>query len=863
MFVKTTTFLSALALTQAREFPVHVKFEDWDADNEDVEQYLRDLVQESGGAGIAIGLIVSIAMVLGMIMFWCCPCCCFDTCCLCCRKDKENRWSEKANRRVGCVMLTLSLLMCAAGVGLLYPTTVDALEKGDDSMTNAAGSTLDAMNFLCGEPLSSYLVENGHESYESYAAGKTAQEMCATGSSVVQYLTDTSCKLNSTLTSVEDFIDGLSDIVSALDNITNAIGLLETGVNTLETSANDVQQTCGADLDTSVQNLNNYADSLLSGTVPNLTPLDLPGISVESSVFNQIDQAQSDVSAAKADAQTSKNDAQSTIETDLQVTTRDEIETAKNDAQVEITDAQDDILESVPDLAEAHEKIIDARNDYYREYEDYILIGYLSFFGLGFIFVLISLCGFWRMNTCCVQCGGCMIFLVTFWLCAFMGITVLMWMITGDICDNFWTGNEKSGNRGIFQVNLANETVDIQNITINVAEKVQAVLQCQSGCVDIESQCSDLPSMSTTNTGCDDTNNLLDILAVQDEFNFTSEIQPSIDDILAYAPDLNYSSQIETARQGLNTTAVNDALNYEYDFSSNFSDLNTGISTLRTAIPACESVCNDATVTDDQTKWSTIWDVSTFTCTYLTDAANFDNTNSYYSSNCDLVDLVNNIEASVDACNASTSNITNSQTLIADGIASVDTALEAADATILIKQDELIQQADLLGVLVSYIPEEAPGHLTCDWISGAWSTTVEGDVCTHAYDSMQSAFPGMALCILGMVLAFFSMMDCANPNRIRVKEATSEGGATHSSNWDHPLAHPDGAIDESGRVRIPEEPKKYWNNRDSTSGESVKGVDGPMYPDGTNSTAVATARAAEPTAEVVAISSSSSNLYGL
>ena len=475
-----------------------------------------------------------------------------------------------------------------------------------------------------------------------------------------------------------------------------------------------------------------------------------------------------------------------------------------------------------------------------------------------------------------------MIFLVTFWLCAFMGLTVLMWMITGDVCDNIWTGNTKSGNRGLFEVNLANETLDIQNITINVAEKVQAVLQCQSGCEDIESQCSDLPSLSTTNTGCDDTNNLLDILAVQDEFNLTSEIQPSIDDILAYAPDLNYSTEIDNARQSLNTPSVNEALNYEFDFTSNLTEIQSNLTMFMTFIPTCESVCNDTTVSDEALLWSNVWritDSSNANCAYLTNAANFDNTNTFYDSNCDFVDLFQNIFTATDVCNTSTTNITLSQTLIADGISSIDTALGSADSTILLKQDELVQQADLLGTLVAYvvvvfvlfflcretnththryIPEEAPGHLTCDWISSAWSTTIEGDVCKHAYDSMQEAFPGMALCIFGMILAFFSMMDCANPNRIRVKQATSEGGV-NSARWDHPLAHPDGAIDEEGRVRVPETPKKYWNRNSAT----VMSVDGPMVPTSPIATAVGRKRPAEPTAEVVAISSSSSNLYGL
>ena len=91
------------------------------------------------------------------------------------------------------------------------------------------------------------------------------------------------------------------------------------------------------------------------------------------------------------------------------------------------------------------------------------------------------------------------------------------------------------------------------------------------------------------------------------------------------------------------------------------------------------------------------------------------------------------------------------------------------------------------------------------------------------------------------------MMDCANPNRIRVKQATSEGGVG-SARWDHPLAHPDGAIDEENTCT--ETPQAHWN-RDSTT---VVAVDGPKNNSSGGTSPIASARHAEPTAEVVAIS---------
>jgi len=296
-----------------------------------------------------------------------------------------------------------------------------------------------------------------------------------------------------------------------------------------------------------------------------------------------------------------------------------------------------------------------------------------------------------------------MIFLVTFWLCAFMGLTMLFWMITGDVCDNIWEGNEKSGNRGLFQVNLANETIDIQNITINVAEKVEAILKCKSGCEDIPSNCNDLPSMADTNSGCDETNNLLDILEVQEEFNFTSEIQPSIDDILAYAPDLNYNTEIQSARDGLNTSAVNNALTYDFNF--NMSEVESVAPQLLASFPQCEQSCNDTKVSGESSLWQAVWLVSSsnVNCAYLTTPSNFDNSDSYYSANCILINLVNNVDTSVDNCTNYSNNITVAQQGISNAVDTVDGALSQANTTVLTKQDELLQQADQLGVLIAYV----------------------------------------------------------------------------------------------------------------------------------------------------------------
>lgn len=50
-----------------------MKLEDWydeNFDNEDIESYVRDLLIQSGGAGVGLGLVMSAVMFLCMVLFW-------------------------------------------------------------------------------------------------------------------------------------------------------------------------------------------------------------------------------------------------------------------------------------------------------------------------------------------------------------------------------------------------------------------------------------------------------------------------------------------------------------------------------------------------------------------------------------------------------------------------------------------------------------------------------------------------------------------------------------------------------------------------------------------------------------------------
>eukprot|EP00940_MAST-03C_sp_MAST-3C-sp2_P000121 g121.t1 len=863
-----------------REFPVHVKLEDWydeNFDNEDIEAYFNDLVIQSGGIGVGIGLVVTLIMFICIILFWCCPCCGFETCCLCCRKDPP-KWKERTNYKIGTSLLVISLLFAMCGIGLLYPSTAEALNQGHDAIGNTMGNIEEAMDFLCGDPLKTALLEGAD--FDTYTAGKTAAELCTTSTSLSHYMTDTSCKANATFDSIENYIEGLNDIIAALGAVQSAFTNFSNGVSSLNTSAYAIDD-AGSDLSTSISSLNAYTESLLGNTVPQISDITDPAVSVPSSTTSDLASASASVDDGSSQIDSAYNDAVNTINNDLETSTRATLNDARNDINEELDKLQNDVIDFMEDAADIRSDIGEAREDYYEANRDYVLAGYLAVYGLSALLLLISLIGFCNKNTCCVQCGGCFIFLTMIWLCTFLGMCIFAWLFVGDVCDHWFVGNAKSGGRGIFEVNLANETVEFGNVTIDIGETVVNVLQCQGGCVDIVSGCGDLPNISKTNTGCDATNNLIDILDITDDYDFTEEVSDATDEIRGYAPQLNYSAEIQSAKSELTSDAVNDILTYNFTAMPEYQDLATtsaNLSTLEASVPVCRTSggCQSGDLTTDEcTKWFGVWavDGANCNCAFLEDTSGALNPSSYYAENCVLTSRVDAVSASVDATADAIEGVLPTQIAFSLGRDVVVASLDNLDTVVAAKQVLLFAQADLLDTFAAYVIEEAPGHTTCSWVSAAFSTSIEGDVCTKGYESLQNLIVGMSLCVFGMTFGFFVMLDLANPNRLKPRRLSDALALPqrNANQWEHPLAHPDGNIGEDGRVRLsvatPTSPKRqYWSDRrDSNMYDEAPthGANGTLYPEVAAGSVSPTASAKPTAATVVGVSTEESNLYGL
>lgn len=781
-----------------RTFPVQVKFSDWSTDETDVKDYIIAVLVQSGGAGVGMGVVLSAIMTIALLLYLWCPCCCFRTCCLCC-KVREPKWKKTTNRKIGFTLLFLCTLISFMGVAILYPSTIVTLSETDDTITNVRNTVDDFSDFVCGDPLTTSLRDG--EDYDTYTTGKTASEMCNTSTSVSYFLTDTACKVNSTIDFIETKINNLTVVVTALESLTTAFSNFTNYTSELNKTLYDLDD----DLDALNASVATYNAFLAEGNgVPTISyPLDISDYMIPDSTLTVTSNAVSELESEVTLLEGYVTDAKSVVETDLQVTTVNELASTKSTITSELNDLQDDILDFVDSANDLYGSVYDFQTDYFQEYEFYILLGYLIFNGVSVVCLCFQLVSFWRKWKCCSDCGTCCMFLMTFWTVTLLGLSVVGWLLTGDVCDHWFVGNAASNYEGIFDVNLVNETVSFGNVTIDLADTIENVLTCASGCEDVYSACGDLPNMEQTNTGCDATNNLYDMLQLNETLDFASDVQEAIDDINTYAPNLNYTVELDEAVDELYSQDVNESLSYDIPVdTTELSSYSTDLSNVKSALPGCTFS------TSDCSKWLFVWEVSTLNCNqaHLEDNNPPDYTVDYITANCNYINYVQAIIDDIDTIvnGDAVTTLDTLQTELTRSRDDVATALAGVGSATAVATVAIEAMADVLLVLVTYIPAKAPSHMTCAWISSAWNTVVETDYCTNAYGNMGNLIAGMALSVLGMVLGFFVMMDLANVSRLEPSSPDDENDANRMNphRWNHPGVEGRVIHEDSGLVRM-------------------------------------------------------------
>jgi hypothetical protein len=81
------------------------------------------------------------------------------------------------------------------------------------------------------------------------------------------------------------------------------------------------------------------------------------------------------------------------------------------------------------------------------------------------------------------------------------------------------------------QVNMGNETVKVGKTTVVMSEFIAALLECPVGCTLVEG----------VSVGCNERNNMVDLMNVRSEFDFTSKTQDATRELSKSIDDLEQS----------------------------------------------------------------------------------------------------------------------------------------------------------------------------------------------------------------------------------------------------------------------------------------------------------------------------------
>jgi len=144
--------MSMVQVVQAKEYPVHVRYKDYDNDarNDDVKTYWEDLLKETGFGGIAFGLILSIIIFPLFFICWCRCCQSYANCITCKKHTSKFGRKEKTANLVILFILLICITLCAILLGYYAgESTGDVVDGFDETID----SFDDAGQFLCGGEL--------------------------------------------------------------------------------------------------------------------------------------------------------------------------------------------------------------------------------------------------------------------------------------------------------------------------------------------------------------------------------------------------------------------------------------------------------------------------------------------------------------------------------------------------------------------------------------------------------------------------------------------------------------------------------------------------------------------------------------
>ncbi|KAK3265413.1 hypothetical protein CYMTET_25898, partial [Cymbomonas tetramitiformis] len=318
------------------------------------------------------------------------------------------------------------------------------------------------------------------------------------------------------------------------------------------------------------------------------------------------------------------------------------------------------------------------------------------------------------------NCAG--LFCCVFYVPLLAGCLALSLTVLDDSCGLMISGTAASNGKGLLQVN-ADYSVEVGDTTVDLSASIVQIVRCPEGC------------SAPGSVGCDSGNNLVSLLSLQDEFNYTSNIQDPLQELRDAGAELNVTEDVASAKASLNSEDVANALAYDLKQDWNMSYYDEQFAELVDVLP-------NSTDSSQQGRWEAVWQE------YPPSAETVE-------SNMALLQEVEYAWYLVRAVDGNLTRATELQASLNLSLDHINSYLDQIEFEVDQARKDLELQEKALEDLVHFVFSESFGYMRCGWIGSSYKKLVEDQLCGDVSNALESCKTWLAA---GAAMVYLSMI---------------------------------------------------------------------------------------------------------
>uniref|UniRef100_A0A7S3YF27 Uncharacterized protein n=1 Tax=Lotharella globosa TaxID=91324 RepID=A0A7S3YF27_9EUKA len=538
---------ASVATSGTRDLPADKMLRDWEG-----EEYTNQVIAQSGGLGIGLGIVFSACMLLHLL--------CWGHCgksCRCCWFKFENtrqmapfRQRESVPGKPGTrpcyyhVFAWACFLLALGGAIAACTSHAEVYTELDVAMSNAQDLFANFNDLQCKGPATALLREGKslNEIKDMYGGGLygilgTCDE-ASIGTLIKQARDGTDAIYPPTV----GLIDQMQALVPALDQVVTGIDqmmALSVGINQTVSGLDTLNKAISADVEGLYSSGGDF-----EGLLPNTTEIPKP---------DQVDKtaptaALVPLTKAKAEMTAASDRVKPIVQNTLGVQGKAEVlEAYKN-----ITKQEDKLADQLfQNMAVLNDKMemVEGYHEDLGQYETILTAIVVIIFTVAVIGLLIMILGFRLRKAWKMSLGAYMIFAVTFWIFVLLGVALAGTMIVHDACgcNGDYSVDGCSTMSELITTNMGSKVAYIGTNEYLIAPAVDGFIRCpkfgDGRVLDY------YPNYTNTS-------NTVDLLDALQEFNLTDETQKAKNIVRSAAVNLTLSPEASQTAVHLRTAAT-------------------------------------------------------------------------------------------------------------------------------------------------------------------------------------------------------------------------------------------------------------------------------------------------------------------